>query len=282
MNNYREILFPYAYNILGSSDDANDAIQDVVTKYYIANKNNIENEKNYLIKGVINQAINIKNKNKKLVSDEVWLPEPIETETADATLCKEEILSYSILVLLEKLNPKERAVFILKEAFNYSHIDIALVLDCSIENSRKLLSRAKQKLKKLSTTPINLKKSEIPNTYLEKYVEALKGNDIKGLESFLSEDVSVLADGGGIVKVVRPITIGNENATKLLSLVYEKFQKHQVIKIREINHQPAILYFENKTLKACQVIDIDQTTKNVLHVFAILDPQKLNKIKFIN
>ena len=282
MDNYREILFPYAYNILGSSDDANDAIQDVVTKHYMANKNNIENEKNYLIKGVINQAINIKNRNKKLVNDEVWLPEPIETETADSTLCKEEILSYSILVLLEKLNSKERAVFILKEAFNYSHNDIALVLDCSIENSRKLLSRAKQKLKKLSTTPINLNRSEVPNNYLEKYVEALKGNDIKGLENFLSEDVSVLADGGGIVKVVRSITIGSENATKLLSLVYEKFQKHQIIKIREINHQPAILYFENKILKACQVIDVDQTTGNILHVFALLDPQKLNKIKFIN
>lgn len=282
MDNYREILFPYAYNILGSSDDADDAIQDVVTKHYMASKNNIENEKNYLIKGVINQAINIKNRNKKLVNDEVWLPEPIETETADSTLCKEEILSYSILVLLEKLNPKERAVFILKEAFNYSHYDIALVLDCSIENSRKLLSRAKQKLKKLSTTPINLNRSEVANNYLEKYVEALKGNDIKGLENFLSEDVSVLADGGGIVKVVRSITIGNENATKLLSLVYEKFQKHQIIKIRKINHQPAILYFENKILKACQVIDVDQTTRNILHVFAILDPQKLNKIKFIN
>ena len=120
MDNYKDVLFPYAYNILGSSDDANDAIQDVVTKHYIAERDDIENEKNYLIKGVINQAINIKNRNNKLVSEDVWLPEPIDTLSADTPLYNEEILSYSILVLLEKLNPKERAVFILKEAFNYS------------------------------------------------------------------------------------------------------------------------------------------------------------------
>ncbi len=70
-------------------------------------------------------------------------------EKPDTNINREEIISYSILMLLEKLNPKERAVFILKEAFNYSHTEIADALSFSVENSRKLLSRAKKSLEEM-------------------------------------------------------------------------------------------------------------------------------------
>lgn len=143
MQDYQKQLFPYAYNILGSSDDALDAIQDVMSNYSAADKTHIDNEKNYLIRGVINQSINLKNKKKRIQYGEVWLPEPVATETADKDVHLEEIVSYSMLLLLEKLNAKERAVFVLKEAFSYSHDEIAEFLSSSVQNSRKILSRAK-------------------------------------------------------------------------------------------------------------------------------------------
>ena len=146
MKDYQKTLFPYAYNILGSSEDAKDAIQDVMTKYISAPKEEIENEVGYLIRGVINQSINIKSRNKKITTVKAWLPEPIATENADRDINRNEIISYSMLVLLEYLNPKERAAFILKEAFDYSHEEIANTLSISIENSRKLLSRGKTRL----------------------------------------------------------------------------------------------------------------------------------------
>jgi len=116
VKDYQSILFPYAYNILGSSEDAKDAVQDVLYKYLASPKEGIENEKSYLIKGVINQSINIKNKKKKIVPGDVWLPEPIATEEADTNINLSDIVSYSLMVLMERLNPKERAVFILKPA----------------------------------------------------------------------------------------------------------------------------------------------------------------------
>ena len=77
-----------------------------------------------------------------------WLPEPIATEEADKAVRLNDIAAYSLLILLEKLNPKERAVFILKEGFDYAHEEIADVLSTTVESSRQLLSRAKRKLDK--------------------------------------------------------------------------------------------------------------------------------------
>src|ERR1700761_6349663 len=144
----QRILFPYAYNILGSAEDARDVIQDVLSNYVAKDKEGIEDEKNYLIRSVINRAINVKKRKKKTISkDDIWLPEPVATDdAADRSLHLKDILSYSLLVLLEKLNATERAVFILKESFDYTHQEIGEVLSITEEHSRKLLSRAKAKL----------------------------------------------------------------------------------------------------------------------------------------
>lgn len=146
MTDYQNQLFPYAYNILGSVDDALDVIQDVMEKRLSGVGGALENERAYLIKSVINRAINLKNRNKRMSGEGTWLPEPVATEAADAHIKKREIISYSILVLLEHLNARERAVFILKEAFDYSHEEIAETLSITVENSRQLLSRAKRSL----------------------------------------------------------------------------------------------------------------------------------------
>ena len=110
MTDYQQILFPYAYNILGSVEDARDIVQDVLAKFYAENREDIASEKAYLIKSVINHAINTKTRRRKTVQPEVWLPEPVATESADANVYLKDILSYSLLVLLERLNAKERAV----------------------------------------------------------------------------------------------------------------------------------------------------------------------------
>src|SRR5690242_17877568 len=120
LTDYQKKLFPYAYNILGSYDDAKDAVQDVVVRHLLSDNTHIDNESNYLIKSVINQSINIKKRGSKTINSKTKLPEPIATDNADSGIISKDILSYSVLVLLDKLNPKERAVFILKEAFDYS------------------------------------------------------------------------------------------------------------------------------------------------------------------
>src|SRR3546814_639413 len=168
MTDYQSKLFPYAYNILGSVDDALDVIQDVMVKRLSGVGAALENESAYLIKSVINRAINLKNRNKRTRERTLWLPEPVSTEPADARIKKKEIISYSMMVLLEHLSAKERAVFILKEAFDYAHEEIAETLSMTVENSRQLLSRAKRSLR---SNDAGFRPAAAASDFLQTYIQ---------------------------------------------------------------------------------------------------------------
>ena len=275
---YWKSIKPNYFHILGSAEDAKDAVQEVLANFISSKNKEIENEIGYLIKGVINQSINIKKKKKKIIHDKIWLPEPVATENADDNLNREEIISYSMLVLLEKLNPKERAVFILKEAFDYSHKDIASILNLTIENARKLLSRAKNKLDSYKQAYALFPTAAAPSSYLENYIRVIKTGDTKALVKLLSEDISVAADGGDKVQVIRALTFGKLAASNLLVFVYKTFQKSQTIRLRMVNHQPALLFYQDDELVTCQVFDLEKNTLKIKHIYSVLDTDKLKML----
>ncbi|HAS42030.1 MAG TPA: RNA polymerase subunit sigma-24 [Microscillaceae bacterium] len=278
LKDYQNILFPYAYNILGSIEDAKDTVQDVISNYLTFYQNReIENLKGYLVKGVVNQSINLRKKKSKMVDPQTSLPEPVATETAETNTHLESIASYGMLILLDKLNVKERAVFMLKEAFNYSHQEIAEALGDNKENSRKILSRAKQKLKKMSPTPGKAKNLG-GGTYIQKYVNAIRKRDTAGLEELFTQDIVLVADGGSEIRVVRHLTEGKKAVIELLLLVFEKFQQAQSMQITEVNHQPAILYWQEDRLASCHVFSLNDQGE-IDHISAIVDPQKLKQIR---
>jgi len=268
-------LFPYAYNILGNIDDSQDVIQEVLIKFKEKDVSSISSPNAYLIKSVINQAINLKKKNERVRQQKITLPEPIVTNQGENKIELDEILNYSMLVLLDTLNTKERAVFLLKEAFDYSHDEIAEILEISIENSRQLLTRAKKKLK--------LRKPEITapsakdRNYLEKYVETIRKGDVKTLEQLLSDEVQVLADAGRKLQAVAELTSGIDDTAKLMTYVFEYYQKDLEIKIEEINHQSALLFYRGTTLINCQIFELNPNGK-ITSIFSVVDPDKLMKI----
>ncbi|OQP46161.1 RNA polymerase subunit sigma-24 [Niastella yeongjuensis] len=272
------MLFPYAYNILGTAEDAKDAIQDVLYKFLAADKEEIADPKNYLIRSVINQSINIKNQRKKLQLGDAWLPEPVDTEGADTNINLNEIVSYSLLILLEKLNARERAVFILKEAFAYSHEEISKTLSISVEHSRKLLSRAKQKIDQVHA-PVTVQKNEgVTPAVLEKYMQAIRSRDVKALENILTEDIAYYADGGTVVKVFAKHCTGNQEVADLLVFVFHKYGADWTIEAGEFNHQPALLFYQGDVLKSCQVFGIEPETNKIFQIGNVLDPAKLPAI----
>lgn len=279
MKDYQHMLFPYAYNILGTAEDAKDAIQDVLYNFLAAGKEEMEDPKNYLIRSVINQSINIKNKRKKLHLGDMWLPEPVDTEGADTNINLSEIVSYSLLILLEQLNARERAVFILKEAFAYAHEEIAETLSITVEHSRKLLSRAKQKIDKVHT-PVAAPKTEgITPAILEKFMHAIRGRDTKTLENLLTEDIAFYADGGSAVKVFAKTCTGIQEVADLLIFVYHKYDTGMTFTVGEINHQPALLFYNgDKQLRYCMIFGIDPESNKIFQISNMLDPQKLTTI----
>lgn len=265
-------LLTYAYNIVGTYEDSHDIVQDAMEKYIGIDKSKIDNEVNYLIKTVVNLAINHKKRSQKFSKYGVWLPEPITTEGSDAHLLKEQVANYSLLVLFEKLNIKERAVFILREGFEYKHDEIADVLEISSDNSRQLMTRAKKKLNNASFAS-----QSTPKEQLVPYVNAMLEADTKKLEELLSEDVNLMADGGDSIKVVTNITTGKKQTAELLQYVYAMFLDGKEYKATYINHQPALCFMRKGAIFSCMVFHFDSSGK-LDSVYSIVDPYKLKSI----
>lgn len=270
MDTLQQTLTSYAYNILGSYEEAKDVVQDVLLERLKRKDDTIENEKAYLTRSAINRAINVKKRQKKMLSGYPgpWLPEPVATKGADYDLNQKDILSYSLMVLLEKLDARQRAVFILKEAFDYEHEEIAEVLDISVENSRKILSRAKRELK--TESPANSIK--MPSDYLDKYIDIIRSGNTQRLEQLLSDDIVVISDGGGKAAAAMHPLVGKE-AASFLSGIYRKFYQNSRIEKGFVNHNPALFFYQNNQLVTCHVFELKD--EKIERAYFIRNPDKL-------
>lgn len=271
MDDLRPLLTVYAYNILGSYEDAKDVVQDTFLKFSLISHDQINDNKSYLIRMVVNLAIDQKRKQKKRRAEYPgeWLPEPVATEDAESSIHRREILSYSLMVLLEKLNARQRAVFILKEAFDYEHEEIATILGITVDNSRKTLSRARQQLQ--SGNPSDT--VTIQPGHLDRYLEIIQHGDIKQLEQLLSEDVDFISDGGGKAKASMNTVHGRQPVMLMITGLYRKFHSHWRVERKWVNHQPALLYYENNKLVSCEILILSEG--RIAHVYMIRNPDKL-------
>jgi RNA polymerase sigma factor (sigma-70 family) len=276
MENLRPLLIVYAYNIVGTYDEAKDIVQDTYLKFSGVDQSVIQDKKAYLVRMAINLAIDQKRKQKRLQEQYPgqWLPEPMATDSVEHALYKKEVLSYSLMVLLERLSSKQRAVFILKEAFDYDHDEIAEVLGITAENSRKILSRAKKDVQTISPQPAKMEPS-----ILNRYLAVLQDGDVKALEKMLYEEITVVSDGGGKASTfVNPIR-GVQAATALLTGLQKKAYGAMAVKQGSINHQPALFYYHQGELVTCMVFSTigDQIDS----IFSIRNPDKLKSLKNI-
>ncbi|AZB16478.1 MULTISPECIES: sigma-70 family RNA polymerase sigma factor [Chryseobacterium] len=270
-------LLTYAYNITGSYEDSQDLVQDVIEKYISLDKSEIRNETNFLIKSTINHAINFKNRHgKKMVYGE-WLPEPLSFENAENKLIKEQTARYTLLVLLEKLNARERAVYILKEAFDYSHQEIAETLDISVENSRKLLSRAGQQLQDIKYEPDSVNIS-VHADILQQYQLALSEGDIPNIEKLLTDAIKLSADGGKRIRVIKAVEVGKSATAQLLAYVQQQFLGKKPHSFHIFNHQPAICFWQDNRIYNCHILDIDANGM-IREIYSIVDPEKLKRLQ---
>lgn len=276
MNHLRPLLATYAYNITGSYEASLDIVQDAFLKFLQVDTTGVVNEKAYLVRSVINMAINYKKRAERLKHEYpgIWLPEPIDTHEADSALNREEVLSYPLMVLLEKLTPRQRAVFILREAFDYTHEEIAEVLEISIDNSRQLLKRAKQCLQEQK----RLIKNDIERELVLKYVNAIKNGEVGELELMLREDISVMSDGGGKVLAALKPVLGRANVMRFLKGLQSKFFSKRTFKYGWINHQSAVFHYEDGVMVSCQIFVFEGN--EIANIFFIRNPDKLSRFRY--
>src|SRR6478672_6076624 len=144
----RPLLFSIAYRMLGSASDAEDVLQDAWLRYRSVDRSTVRSPK-ALATTIVTRLCLDRLKSARTKREEYigpWLPEPVltsEVESPAAALQRAESVTLAFLVLLEKLSPEERAVFLLKEIFDYDHSEIAEMLGTTADNSRQLLHRAR-------------------------------------------------------------------------------------------------------------------------------------------
>ena len=275
---FQSQLFPYAYNIIGDVMESEDIVNEILNAYFMESSHAIQTPRNYLTRSVINRAINAK-KRLHLRREQYpgqWLPVPINTEEgvyreAD----KKGILNYSLMVLLELLNPKERAVFILKESFDYSHGEIAEILHINVDNVRQLYKRGKEKLD-LHARRIPRQKREA-KSILEDLAEAILQADVERVKGLLSDDVESLSDGGPKTSAARNIVSGKDHVYKLLKAIYGKcFLPGTDTEVGSYNHLPAMLFKMNGHVYTIMVFEI--IDRKIERLFIIINPDKTSQL----
>src|SRR5437763_3619816 len=197
---HRGLLFSIAYRMLGSGTDAEDGLQDAFSRWQRASETDVRSPKAFLVTIVSRLCINYLQSARVQRETYVgeWLPEPLVTEPgSDVSRIAQvdESVSMAVLLLLERLTPVERAVFLLGEIFDYNHAEIAGMLGISEANRRQLLRRARQHVRR--ERPRFAASGRQHTDLLERFYRAAGSGDMDGLLALLSDDVVMHTDGGG-------------------------------------------------------------------------------------
>ncbi len=210
VEDYRGALISYVYRIIGSIEDSKDIVQDTYLKY-ISFEKEIENTRAWMYKVATNLSLDFlkKAKRKKELYIGPWLPEPFIEEGESSNLIElDESLSIALLVLMEKLSPRERIAYILHDLFDFKHKEIAQILDTTTANSRQLNSRANKKLKDKRNKYSPSKDEHIALT--NSFLSAIKKGDFEGLKEIFRADVELHSDGGGKAIAARKVLYGDD------------------------------------------------------------------------
>ncbi len=280
---YRPYLFSIAYRMLGSAMDAEDMVQETYLRYQATKPETIHSLKAYLstilIRLCMDQLHLARRKREQYVGP--WLPEPILTaETAETgdpekRVETQESISLAFLVLLEQLQPFERAVFLLREVFEYEFAEIAVMLGKGEAACRRSFSRAKEHLR--AHRPRFAASHEMHRQLLDGYVQAVETGEMKTLMSLLSEDVILWTDGGGKIKQAALRPIRGREAVARMSLRTKRFwlENYQV-ELGEVNGQPAVIMRAGG--RAWSVLTIEVEEGQIQTIRVIANPEKLTRV----
>ena len=278
---YRNLLFSVAYRMLGSVADAEDMVQETFLRWQQApDEEEIRSPRAYLVTIVSRLCINHL-QSARVQREEYpgeWLPEPIVTGPSADPLDLvriDESLSMAFLVLLERLNPVERAVFLLREVFDYEYAEIGTALNLTEANCRQILHRARTHV---STMRPRFQASPRQQTdLLERFLDATSSGDLNALVSLLSEDVVLHSDGGGKAIAVPNIVQGIDNVSRgILGGVKKFLPKNLVRRIARVNGAPGcISYLDGKPFS---VLTFDTKDGRIRGIYIVTNPEKLARV----
>jgi RNA polymerase sigma-70 factor (ECF subfamily) len=280
---YRPYLFAIAYRMLGSAMDAEDMVQETYLRYSTTPPETIHSLKAFLATILTRLCMDQLQlaRRKREVYVGPWLPEPILTATTPETgdperrVDMEESISLAFLMLLEQLQPFERAVFLLREVFEYDFAEIATMLGKTEAACRRSFSRAKKHLSE--HRPRFPPSPPTHRQMLTGFFQATQGGDMTPLMDLLSEQVTLWADGGGKIKTAALRPIVGRDAVARFSLGTVRFLPADYqVEIAEVNGQAAVIIRAGG--QALFVLSIEVEAGQIQAIRIIANPEKLARI----
>ncbi|RST76142.1 RNA polymerase sigma-70 factor [Siminovitchia acidinfaciens] len=273
---YKSLLFSIAYRMTGSVVDAEDLVQEAFLTYNrVSGEKVIENEKAYLCRIVMNSSID---KLRSAVSNrEVyigeWLPEPLVDEGNDPsqTYLMKESISTAYLLLLQQLSEDERAVFILREVFQYSYEEIAAIIGKTSTNCRQIFHRAKKSMEnrpKASSLDFQSMRSRV-----EQFTMALQKGNIHKMLELLKTDSVFISDGGGKVKAALNPIYTSERIVFLFTSIMKKLPENSIMEFKDVNGYPGVVISIDGYV--AYVVSIQFLGDKISHVYMVANPDKL-------
>ncbi|MGK8490539.1 RNA polymerase sigma-70 factor [Nocardia asiatica] len=257
---HRRLLFATAYRMLGTVTDAEDVLQDAWLKWNDTDRSTVRHPKAYLVRTVTNLALNRLTSAKATRENYVgpWLPEPLltspdfaqETEVADT-------VSTAMLVVLETLSPVERAVFLLRSVFGYTHAEIAETLDRPEPAIRQIAHRAKRHVQarrpRFDTDEVER------DRVTARFMAACSGGDLNALMDLLAPDVTCWSDGGGVVTAARRPLYGPDHVARwILGVLAKPIVTGYVLESAGINGELGALALIDGNPVAAFTYDIEE------------------------
>jgi len=280
----RSAAFAIAYRMLGSVAEAEDVVQEALLRVHQAGEagERIESPRAYVAtvatRLAIDQLRSARVRRETYVGE--WLPEPLVTDAADDPAHQAEMadsLSLAFLVLLESLSPEQRAVLLLRDAFDYGYGEIASIIGKSEDNARQLAARARRHVeeRKPRFEASRRQRDELAR----RFFAAAQGGDLAGLESLLADDVVLHGDGGGKVPALARSLHGRGRVARTLLAWARQGERiaGAAFRLVEVNGQPGALLLDGER-HVIGVMALDIADGQIQTVRSIVNPDKLRHV----
>jgi RNA polymerase sigma-70 factor (ECF subfamily) len=276
----RPLLFAIAYRILSSVSDAEDAVQETWLRYQ-ASPTTPASAKAFLSAVVTRISIDVL-RSARVRREEYtgpWFPEPLLTDPYEDPERSAELadsLSIAALLLLERLSPLERAVFVLKEVFGFGFPEIASAVGRSEAACRQLAVRARRHM------DAGRPRFEADRREREKlaarFFDALREGDIDGLRELLAADVQMVGDGGGKAPQLARSIIGTDNVARVLASIFPWLVRIDVtVQPHQVNGQPGAI-FRDRDGKVLNTLALDILDGQIQTIRSVINPDKLGHL----
>ncbi|MEK5641550.1 RNA polymerase sigma factor SigJ [Paenibacillus rhizosphaerae] len=281
---YRPLLFSLAYRMLGSVMDAEDIIQEAFLTFdQLPPETNIRNDRAYLCKIVTNRCLNLLQSSAKQreVYVGTWLPEPlVEAENFNLNPSeiyqRKETISTAYLLLLQQLSAVERAVFILKEIFQYPYDEIGEIVGKSTLNCRQIFHRAKKSMHHKSP---NHSTKSVTDSQVQLFLHALLEGDMESLMKLLTTDAVHYTDGGGKAQAVPYPVMGIENVIRFYREWTDWFKQPDSrfsYSMTDVNGRTGIvLTIDNRV---AYVYSFEVRSDRIQSIYVVANPDKLKHV----